>query len=135
MASETISVMARVVEFQTATDPAAGGWETQCRFVLVDGRVETVHVDEPATRAEVEDLVSEISEISGTTPDDGADFMVALGDYDDGSRFARMTSPRIVDIAAARTTEGLVPVEDDEEGSRPEMELIGRLVRDALAPH
>lgn len=125
--------MARVVEFQTATDAAAGGWETQCRFVLTDGRVETVCVDEPATRLEVDELIAEVTETSGARPEDGAAFMVALGDYADGSRFARMTSPRIVDTAAALSQDGLVAVEADDDGDGAEVELIGRLVREALA--
>ena len=124
--------MVRVVEFQTATDAGATVWETQCRFVLIEGAVHAIHVDEPHTRYEVEELIAEVAELTGAEPSDGSAFLDALAGYDDGSRFARMSQPREMELNAAISPARLVAVaaEEDPEAS---IELIGRLVREAVA--
>lgn len=124
--------MVRVVDFQTAADVRATVWETQCRFVLIDGTVHAIHVDEPHTADEVEELILEIEELTGTTPSDGEPFLQALAGYDDGSRFARMSAPREMDLRGALSTAGMVPVDGDDD-SEASVELIGRLVRETFA--
>lgn len=124
--------MVRAVEFQTAGDVGATVWETQCRFVLVDGKVIVVHVDEPHTRAEVEELITEVEETSGVSLADGVSFLVALGDYDDGSHYARMRVRTGLDIERALSTADMVPV-DADDGEEASVELIGHLVRQSLA--
>jgi hypothetical protein len=121
-----------VVDFQTAADAAATVWETQCRFVLIDGTTHAIHVDEPHTADEVDEMILEIEELTGTTPSDGEAFLQALATYEDGSRFARMSAPHAMELRAALSTDGMVAVEGDDD-AEASIELIGRLVREAVS--
>lgn len=119
--------MAQVVEFETRIpNTSVEAWETQARFVLVDGTVRVIAASDETTQSELDALFEDIVHATRLRPGDGADFLDAISHFSDKTNWARMTDVFEMDDAAALSATSCVAVDEDFD-DEPLLELTGHI--------